>query len=247
MKQDTGILVASADPGCGKSVLAKYLIDHQLPKLSATICYFFFKDQDQNTLKQALCALLHQLFIHKPSLIRHVKPEYDGNGPQLVNIQSSLENILENVCRDPEAGSVIFVLDALDECKTSELESFISILRSPLYKEESGFGKVKFLLTSRPYRDIMSAFRGLVDNFPYIHIPGENKSEEISQEVNQVIKYRVSQLVREKGLAGDIRDHLEKRLLQISHRTYLWVYLVFDYLEKQDFWRTKKGIDGPID
>lgn len=43
LKQESGPLLVSADPSCGKSVLAKYLIDHGLPR-SATICYFFFKD-----------------------------------------------------------------------------------------------------------------------------------------------------------------------------------------------------------
>jgi SpoVK/Ycf46/Vps4 family AAA+-type ATPase len=66
LKQESGLLLVSADPGCGKSVLAKHLVDRFLPgKLlpgSPTICYFFFKDQDQNTVCQALCALLHQLF-----------------------------------------------------------------------------------------------------------------------------------------------------------------------------------------
>jgi hypothetical protein len=54
LKQESGPLLVSADPGCGKSVLAKYLIDHVLPR-SATICYFFFKDQDQNT-PSTLCS-----------------------------------------------------------------------------------------------------------------------------------------------------------------------------------------------
>lgn len=40
LEQDSGPLLVSADPGCGKSVLAKYLIDHKLPLL-ATVCYFF--------------------------------------------------------------------------------------------------------------------------------------------------------------------------------------------------------------
>jgi hypothetical protein len=87
LKQDeSGPLLITADPGCGKSVLAKYLIDHGLPQ-SATctsICYFFFKDQDQNTCRQALCALLHQLFSQKPALIaKHAVPQYDKNGETL--------------------------------------------------------------------------------------------------------------------------------------------------------------------
>lgn len=40
LAQDSGPLLVSADPGCGKSVLAKHLIDEALPR-SATLCYFF--------------------------------------------------------------------------------------------------------------------------------------------------------------------------------------------------------------
>jgi hypothetical protein len=55
------------------------LIDHEL---SETVCYFFFKDQFQNTTKQALCALLHQLFAKKPSLIEYAMPEYKKDGQE---------------------------------------------------------------------------------------------------------------------------------------------------------------------
>jgi hypothetical protein len=126
--------------------LAKYLIDQWLPAVSATISYFFFKDQDQNTVKQAVCALLHQFFTHRPSLLRHVKPEYEhnGNGPKLVNIDSALINTLESAAKDPEAGSVIFVLDALDECTMSDLKYLLKVLRDRFYQDKSGFGKAKF-------------------------------------------------------------------------------------------------------
>lgn len=36
LKQDFGPLLVTADPGCGKSVLAKYLIDHGLPDSAKT-------------------------------------------------------------------------------------------------------------------------------------------------------------------------------------------------------------------
>ncbi|KAK9445174.1 uncharacterized protein VB005_00282 [Metarhizium brunneum] len=79
LKQERGPLVLAADPGCGKSVLAKYLIEHGLPR-SANIYYFFFKDQLQNTVRQALCALLHQLFSLRPSLIEHAMSVNMGMG-----------------------------------------------------------------------------------------------------------------------------------------------------------------------
>jgi ankyrin repeat protein len=246
LRQDSGPLLVSADPGCGKSVLAKYLIDVELPR-SSTICYFFFKDQDQNTLKQAFCALLHQLFTEKPSLIRHAIPEYSNNGPDFVKVTTSLWKILGNVAQDPETGPVIFVLDALDECNESDFRDLIRMLRQLFHKDPRQLNETKFLVTSRPYEHIVSEFRELVDAFPHIHIPGEESSETISQEVNLVIDSRVEKLAKEKNLKADIKNHLKQRLLEIPHRTYLWVYLVFDFLKSDVFKKTRKGIDSTID
>lgn len=46
--------------------------------------------------------------------------------------------------------------------------------------------------------------------------------------------------------ASDLKKYLEIRLHETSHRTYLWVYLVFNFLEKEDFKRTLKGVDATI-
>ncbi|RYP78487.1 hypothetical protein DL771_000440 [Monosporascus sp. 5C6A] len=245
LKQESGPLLVSADPGCGKSVLAKYLIDQVLPR-SATICYFFFKDQDQNTVRQALCALLHQLFSQKPYLIQHAMKKFDKDGPGLINSTNSLWTILGNAVQDPQAGPVIMVLDALDECAESEFEDLMRNVESQFRSNQWGHGKLKYLLTSRPYEQVVSKFRRLLDAFPRIRVPGEEESEIISQEVNRVIHYRVERLAREKELSDQLKGYLEDRLLKITHRTYLWVYLVFDYLKTEGFKKTPKGVESTI-
>ncbi|OJD15619.1 hypothetical protein AJ78_04139 [Emergomyces pasteurianus Ep9510] len=245
LKQESGPLLVSADPGCGKSVLAKYLVDHKLPG-PATICYFFFKDQDQNTVRQALCALLHQLFSQKPSLIQHAMTPFAENGPGLINSTSSLWTILGDATRDPDAGPVILVLDALDECDEVELKNLVWNLEVQFRGNQLNSRKLKYLLTSRPYEQIVSKFWRLLDAFPKIRIPGEEESETISEEVNLVIQYRVEQLAIEKKLSDRVRSHLEARLLEIQHRTYLWVYLVFDYLREENFKKTPNGVDSII-
>jgi len=58
-------------------------------------------------------------------------------------------------------------------------------------QEPSKLSRVKFLLTSWPYENVVSKFHKLVDAFPYIRILGEDKSKAISQEVNSMIKYKV--------------------------------------------------------
>jgi hypothetical protein len=241
VRQDSGLLLVSADPGCGKSVLAKYLVDHVLPE-SATVCYFFFKDQDQNTARQALCALLHQLFFQKPALIQHAMKQYEKDGKKLVNSTTSLWTILADAVQDSQAGPVIIVLDALDECAESEFEDLMRNIESQSHGSQSSNSKLRYLLTSRPYKQIVTKFRGLLKSFPRIHIPGEEESEAISQEVNLVISYRVELLAGEIRLPDEVSVDLMTFLTSTEHRTYLWVHLVFDYLKTEVFKKTRKGI-----
>ncbi|UKZ60511.1 uncharacterized protein TrAtP1_001786 [Trichoderma atroviride] len=242
-QDESGPLLITADPGCGKSVLAKYLIDHGLPQSATTtsICYFFFKDQDQNTCRQALCALLHQLFSQKPAMIaKHAVLQYSKDGEKLIYSTNILWEILQSVIKDPDAGAIILVFDALDECGESELTSLIKNLESLFHNHQSS--KSKVLLTCRPYQQIISKFHGLFRNFPNIHIPGEEESEVISQEVDSVIQHRINQL----SLSPGIRDCLEEKLREIPHRTYLWVYLIFDHIQQGDFKQTLKGAESLI-
>lgn len=105
---------------------------------------------------------------------------------------------------------------------------------------------MKYLLTSRPYKQIISKFWSLLDTFPRICIPGEDELESISQEVNYVIEYRVERLAKEKALLDKVKGHLTNLLLKIPHCIYLWVYLVFNYLKREDFKKTSKGVKSTI-
>lgn len=252
LAQESGPLLITADPGCGKSVLAKYLIDHGLPR-SSNICYFFFQDHDQNTVRQALCALLHQLFYQQPSLIQYALPYYSIDGKGLINSTRSLWEILQTAIQDSQAKPLIVVLDALDECAEPEFEDLMRKIKSQVRSSQPGSSSLKYILMSRPYGQITSQFWDLLDAFPKIRIPGEEESETISQEVDRVITYRLNQLPTKdlakgqaEGLPPEIKKHLQKRLQETTHRTYLWVYLVFDYFAKETFKKTIKGVDSAI-
>ncbi|KAL6690214.1 hypothetical protein J3F84DRAFT_405362 [Trichoderma pleuroticola] len=236
LQQESGPLLVTADPGCGKSVLAKYLIDHSLLQL-ATVYYFFFKDQDQNTSRQALYALLHQLFLQKPPLIKHTMPQFNKDRHTLINSTQSLWEILQNAINNPEAGPIIIILDALDKYAKPEFMDLMRNMESQFHSNRSSKreNKLKYLLTCWPYKEITSQFHGLLQNFPNIRIPGEEESESISQEVNRVIIHRIKQISEKKRFSAKINSYLEKKLQETTHRTYLWVYLVFDYLEENFF------------
>jgi len=87
------LLWISADPGCGKSVLAKSMIDEVIPLSNSNIfiLYFFFdNNDDQNNLATALCAVLHQLFSFQPRLLQHALPFWERNQEK---IQYKVDNI----------------------------------------------------------------------------------------------------------------------------------------------------------
>lgn len=227
----------SAHPGCGKSVLAKYLIDQEKAleaTKSRTVCYFFFKDdnEEQNSVATALSALLHQLFSQKESLIQHAMKDYKAEGNKLPQLFYKLWNILLKASSDPKTGEIVCILDGLDECAEEARYQLIDVL-SAFYKRaisEKSSSRLKFLITSRPYYDIERRFADLIRDFPTIRVPGENESEAISHEINTVIKENLSKLTLELKLNASEQNTLETELLSIPHRTYLWAKLVFDIL-----------------
>ncbi|KAI0452816.1 hypothetical protein F5B21DRAFT_505895 [Xylaria acuta] len=258
LEQDSGVLLVTADPGCGKSVLVKHLIDEALPR-SATICYFFFKDQDQNTLRQALCALLHQLFCYQPSLVRHAISEYAKYGQDLVGLASSLCDILKNAAQDPVTGPLIIVLDALDECAESDLRDLFQTPKRLYSLNGPGPSKMKFLLTGRPHPTVsvydrlapeswdLGSWESVSQEFsvPRIHLSGEESNTD-RDEINHLIQHRVEQLTTDRKLPKEIKDCLAERLLDVPNPTYLWVHLVFEYLRTFDVEGAVKEIETTI-
>ncbi|KAI1146642.1 hypothetical protein F4825DRAFT_440007 [Nemania diffusa] len=244
LEADSGPLLVSADPGCGKSVLAKYLIESSFGfrvSKEVAICYFFFKEGDQNTIAQAFSALIHQLFCLRPQLIRHALPRYKQDGEKLTDNVTALWDVLQGAAADPEAGSIIIVLDALDECLQDE-RNMATLSRYIRKHFEQGPKNLKILMTSRPYQSTIKHIQELEDSLPNIRIKGEDESEIIREEINSVIEFRVGRM----KLNDELKAHLKQSLVGITHRTYLWLYLVFSYLESTIIKNTTGGLDRAI-
>ncbi|KAJ4388409.1 hypothetical protein N0V85_007582 [Neurospora sp. IMI 360204] len=162
----------------------------------------------------------------------------------LVNTPSLLWTIFWQAVCDPEAGSIIVVMDALDECDPSDLKkSLVPDLEKNMAKSVN----TKFLFTTRPYDSITLQFGCLEDVVPsYVRILGEDQCEEISKEVNLVIEHRVKEFSKRKKLNVELERKLRDMLLKIEHRTYLWVALLFDDLQDQSLKKTADGIESAI-
>ena len=237
--ENASLLWVSADPGCGKLVLAKALVDekHLIPRSETTsICYFFFKDDDpaRQTGANALSTILHQLFVQRPALLQYAIKDFRNNGGQLCNMFSTLWEILINAATDPNAGEIVCVLDALDETRESAREELLSYLSEFYAYRDETTAKLYFLVTSRPYADIERGFYWGDDEATCISLKGENESDQISKEIDIVIDDQLPRIAnaRRPRLDPEVLSRLNTHLKLTPHRTYLWLHLIFDIIRK---------------
>ncbi|KAN0070487.1 hypothetical protein V8E54_011356 [Elaphomyces granulatus] len=232
------MLWVSADPGCGKSVLAKYLVDSVLTATkskSRTTCYFFFKDdfEDQRSIVCALCCILRQLFLQKPKLLSEkIFEQFEMDGEKFTSSFDKLWGALISAAEDKNAGEIICLFDAIDECEDRGRSQLIQAL-CKLYGTRRNFN-LKFLVTSRPYGGIRRGFQPLeIPGLPVIHLSGESdvEVEKISREIDVFINARVKNIGVKLKLRNDEQELLLQELLRVPHRTYLWVYLTLDLIE----------------
>lgn len=253
--EDTsGLFWLSAGPGCGKSVLSTALIDEDhletatatleigaegrgsASLVTSTICYFYFKDDDNRRVDgtNALCSLLHQIFTdpNTKSLVEHGTLFHKEHGNGITNSLSQLWDLLL-LCSQESSGPIICLLDALDECKEDSRQDLIALL--DLFYQSGDHGsqsKLKFFITSRPYGDLEESFECFSEYAAYFRFDGDEKSDDISHDINLVIDQRVQQLGKRRKFTADALKRISDRFKSMGTRTYLWLYLTMSIIEK---------------
>lgn len=222
------LLWVSADPGCGKSVLARSIVDefYEAPKVNISICYFFFKDnRGDNQVAAALCSALHQLFSQRPDLLIYATESWVKQRETLRGKPDELWKIFLTATSADPPHQTICVFDALDECCEDDQVRLIDKIQS-FRSRPSTQSWLKVLVTSRPYKHIQSHFRTITESFRHLHLNGEEGNNQIRKEIDIVVKIRIKELAETTALSWKVQQRLEQQFLQIEHRTYLWLDLV---------------------
>jgi hypothetical protein len=227
------MLWVSADPGCGKSVLASFLIDnHGIERETATnVCYFFFKDdnEEQRNSISAISALLHQICKKQPELLHHFITAQSMKGPTAVKQFQTLWEIFIQIVQDPESNDTVCIIDALDECEKKSRKEFTDALVEYFRaerKHQPGSPILKVLITSRPDNAIKTSFSKLSN----IRLRGENETEAISQDVERVVQVSINEL-ESSGLPRELLGGLQEQLIERADRTFLWTTLTISLLK----------------
>jgi hypothetical protein len=176
----TALLWVSADPGCWKSVLARYLADDVLAPTPTTIsCYVFFKGgiELQETAASALCCILHQVFkqsaaLASPEVIRRFK---ESNKDVLLSSFDELWEVLLIAARGALDKKIICIVDALDECQGSDQKVFLKTIKQFYSKPDANRPSLSVLLTSPPIQKHQPGVIPLGGRFPNYLAPLEGR------------------------------------------------------------------------
>ena len=254
-RKTSNFLWVSAGPGCGKSVLSRSLIDEgrlSTSVIASTVCYFFFKDGESGRehSANALSAILHQLLTRHPNpglMIEHALSIHKVFGPNLTKNFTELWKLLIKCAETPGAGEIICLVDALDECKDATERLIDKLVEFYSQNKSSGSSslRLKFLITSRPYHNLEKEFRKLSEIGTYMHFDGDDKSDQISKEINLVIDARLPEIVPDLSDAN--RAVISHRLKSKGNRTYLWLHLIFGIINKSSVYSDCLSVEELLD
>lgn len=220
------ILQISGGPGAGKSVLSRYVLDDGFQEAQCVKTYFFFKrdgEKEQDEVSAALYAILHQLLIAQPSLLDIVSSKTTTERTVV-----ELSELLLQVIDAWNFGTILCVIDGLDECEEVEKLQILRIIQNiddrVNASARSSSESLKFLFTSRSQVFVECCVRRKI---PTIVLSGQDEAAAINRELQWIICMELDKIATEFGLEEIVQTTLLERLLEVPQPTYSWVVTIF--------------------
>lgn len=211
-EKSTQTLFCPGDPGVGKSILTSAVIEHLMAKYSScggsemglAYVYFDYKRKGEQKYGDVLASLLKQLAQSKqpfPDQVRGLYKLHESrkSRPTPGEIKKTLIAMAVRLSR------VFIVLDALDECESSDGR------QTTLLKDLSCLQKAcgaNVFITSRPIQEISAVFEH--DVTVNIEVPEADVGKYLDANM-----YRLPKCVsRMKGPNHELYDEIKKRILR---------------------------------
>ena len=210
----------------GKTVLASFIIDHmQLYHPHIMTCFFFWDDKyalQINTVA-LLRGILFQIFHHRQNLSTHALTSWRETAGKAFEEPSVLWRICTACFDDPLLGELVCVLDAVDECQTSERRQLMTWIAQYFKNRPPNTNRVKFILTSRPEITMSDI---LDDSTIRIKLEIRTDRDWLSVDIENFIDHEIKTLPALRNLTEASRMRLRDRLVQNADMTFLWASLV---------------------
>ncbi|KAF2965794.1 hypothetical protein GQX73_g7770 [Xylaria multiplex] len=249
--------LVSGDAGCGKSVLASFLVDYHKSKQDSNIGYFFFRadNNEQRHASYGLSALLHQLYASQPELIQNA-PNLLGEAGQPSKDLATLWHLITDATENPRARPTICFIDGLDECDEISRKKLLDLMCEYFTtaigeekKNRGGRKKLKMFVTTRPDNIIINALnRGETTpitvyderyqrmgvkkaHISVLNLGGESETEAIDRDIKLLVKDEMEKL-GSSGQQFDMLSAIEGELMSRRDMTFLWATLVIELLKR---------------
>ncbi|CAN9211493.1 unnamed protein product [Alternaria alternata] len=232
---DTRLLWISGGPGKGKTMMSVFLTE-ELERYTAHIhnaklAYFFCSaaDEKRNTAVAVLRGLVHQIITERPQLVKHALPYFETQ-EKIQQTLSSLETlwiIFSKLVTDADLGTIVYVLDGLDECEESTLRVLLPRLIGLLAGGalSSSKGRFKLAIISRNIPGLQGCTRIRLD---------PDNDEKVVSDIGLFVSARVQQLSRIDGFNDSFQSSVQTSLLERAEGTFLWVgFAMRELLQKQ--------------
>lgn len=244
------LLWLHGDPGKGKTMLAISMVKEMSDRIelegsaSTTALVYFFCDNKDSRRRNAtaiLRGLIYQLICQRPDLCVYLRDPYEKQKEQLFSSPNSVQSlwrIFLTITRHHSLQKTYVIIDALDECESDSIESFLALLdpdqslhaEIPVAKQGMNTnddpGKVKWLLTSRNELIIKQLLAGSLE------VSLETNHLHVEDAVQKFIDVKARQLQRRKGYDMELKRHVEEQLHDKAEGTFLWVALACRELSK---------------
>ncbi|RAK97067.1 uncharacterized protein BO80DRAFT_364972, partial [Aspergillus ibericus CBS 121593] len=239
IRQPCGIFLVVADPGCGKSVLARAMVDdfqRVQERENALVCYFFFESNVgiQRSSTMAFGALIHQVLSKNRDIARASLENMVVDGDNLNEDIQPFWDLLMKILQSSRK-QVICVLDALDNCEDGE--ELLEYLIKNCPSSTLSASRIKFFLTSRPFGKLAMLI-DKPDNPPEFSVVKDNDAnnkERIREEISRVIQKRVPEVAAFRDLTpSEVSALISDLQRKNGDATYLWVDLVLKELQRKE-------------
>ena len=228
------LLWVSGGPGIGKTMISTFLVgelEHtaqQSPKM--TFLYYFCDDKykERRTATAIVRGILLQLLRQRPILFRHIQDDFDISRDSLFINFHALWRIYDNVVKDPEAGEVCCLIDALDECEKESRQLFLTDLSKSFCSHQSTKASVKYIITSRREIDIAESLSPVSPAIQNLQVD----SGKVHDDLFRFIDIRVDELSTIKEYKPGQKDMIKRILTEKAGGTFLYVSLILYDLKK---------------
>jgi hypothetical protein len=141
---------------------------------------------------------------------------------ELLENLDTLWRIFWSILRDPDAGRIFILIDALDECERVSRLRFRACLKEMLTARGSNENiNSKFLITCRPDLEIREF---LCEIGRCLRID----SKMVPNDLAQFIDVKVDELCRIKEYPPKLKEDIKSSLTNKVGGTFLWTWLVLD-------------------